>query len=454
MNDEGLADVAAANPFRLPRLHPGIGCSKSRRGAGRASFFAIGNHPPGWDDYYLTRFMGQDGAIVERVLAGDRDAFGILIDRHRDGATRLAMRILRSRADAEDVVQEALLHAFLDLAELRDHDRFVAWLLGIVVNLAKTRLRMRREVPVEDWSGGRAIRGFVWMDVEPSPDVRQEARELHDLVWSALAELPAEQQETVQLHYVDGLRMWEIAALVGVPAGTVKARLHRARGRLRRALAAELRVPLESGGRREERTMIPVMVDDLIVRVPKEGDVRWIAIPGGPPANVGHLCVVLLKERDGDRVLPIWVGMFEGNAIALALAGIETPRPMSLSLMYRVLGMANIPIERVVVTTLRDNIFYAVLTLRIDGQLKEVDARPSDAITLALYAGAPVVVTPEMLELSVVVKAPDALPALEVQNERARVEKRRPVEDPPMQWRSFRTLPDPRTAASPPADVR
>lgn len=166
--------------------------------------------------------MGQDGAIVERVLAGDRDAFGILIDRHRDGATRLAIRILRDRADAEDVVQEALLHAFLDLAELRTHDRFVAWLLGIVVNLAKTRLRMRREVPVEDWTGGRAIRGFVWIDAEPTPEARQEARELHDRVWKALGELPAEQQETVQLHYVDGLRVWEIAALVGVPTGTVK----------------------------------------------------------------------------------------------------------------------------------------------------------------------------------------------------------------------------------------
>jgi RNA polymerase sigma factor (sigma-70 family) len=391
--------------------------------------------------------MGQDGAIVERVLAGDRDAFGILIDRHRDGATRLGMRILRSRADADDVVQEALLHAFLDLAQLRDHDRFVAWLLGIVVNLAKTRLRMRREVPVDDWSGGRAIRGFVWMDGEPPPDARQEARELHDLVWKALAELPAEQQETVQLHYVDGLRVWEIAALVGVPAGTVKARLHRARGRLRRALAAELGVPLESGGRREERTMIPVTVDDLMIRVPKDGDVRWVDIPGGPPANVGHLRVVLLKERDGQRVLPIWVGAFEGNAIALALAGIATPRPMSLSLMHRVLGLANIAIERVVITALRDNIFYAVLTLRIEGQLQEVDARPSDAITLALYAGAPVFVTPEMLELPVVVNAPDVLPAVEVQTERAREEKGRPVEDPPMEWRSFRSLPDPRTAA-------
>lgn len=137
----------------------------------------------------------------------------------------------------------------------------------------------------------------------------------------------------------------------------------------------------------------------------------------------------------------------EANAIALALAGIETPRPMLLSLMHRVLGMANIAIERVVVTALRDNIFYAVLTLRIDGQPQEVDARPSDAITLALYAGAPVFVTPELLELPVVVNAPDALPALEMQNERARVEKGRPVEDPPMEWRSFRMLPDPRTAA-------
>lgn len=399
--------------------------------------------------------MGQaDGAIVERVLAGDRDAFGILIDRHRDGATRLATRILRTRADAEDVVQEALLHAFLDVAELRDRDRFVTWLLGIVVNLAKSRLRLRREMPVEDWSGGRAIRGFMWVDAEPTPDARQEARELHDIVWKALADLPAEQQETVQLHYVDGLRVWEIAALVGVPAGTVKARLHRARGRLRRALAAELGVPLESGGRREERlTMIPVTVEDLIVRVPKDGDVRWIDIPGRPPANVGPQRVVLLKEREGQRTLPIWIGAAEGNAIGLALAGIATPRPMSLSLMHRVLGMANIPIERVVVTALRDNIFYAVLTLRIDGQPKEVDARPSDAITLALYASAPVFVAPEILELPVVVNAPDALPALEVQNERARVEKGHPVEDPPLEWRSVRTLSGsgPRRGTSAPA---
>jgi len=94
-----------------------------------------------------------------------------------------------------------------------------------------------------------------------------------------------------------------------------------------------------------------------------------------------------------------WLGRSKAMRFALALAGIDTPRPMSLSLMYRVLGMANIAIERVVVTALRDNIFYAVLTMRIGGQLQEVDARPSDAITLALYAGAPVFVTSETLDL-------------------------------------------------------
>jgi Domain of unknown function (DUF151) len=119
---------------------------------------------------------------------------------------------------------------------------------------------------------------------------------------------------------------------------------------------------------------------------------------------------------------------------------------MSLALMYRVLGAADIAIERVVVIALRDNIFYATLTLKIGGKPHEIDARPSDVITLALYAGAPVFVTPEMLELPIVVHAPDALPALETLAERARIEKDRPVRDPRMEWCSFRSLPDPRAA--------
>jgi len=388
--------------------------------------------------------MDQDDAdIVERVLAGDRDAFGLLIDRHRGTARRLAFRILRVRAEAEDVVQDAFLHAFLGLGELRARDRFVAWLLGIVVNLARSRLRARRETPVEDWAGGRAVAGLLWIDAEPSPEERQEARELHDRIWKALAELPAEQQDAVQLHYVEGLRVWEIAALVGVPSGTVKARLHRARGRLRRLLAAEFGAGgAPDAGRAKEIDMIEVTVHDVIVRAPKDEPVRYAWQDRG--GNLGLLRVILLKERDGDRVLPVWVGQPEGDVIALRLAGISTPRPMSLMLMARVLELASVTVERVVVTTLRDNIFYATLNVRIGDRLEEVDARPSDAIALALYHDAPIFVMPEMLALPIVIDAPTAVPQLEDCTERKRVEQSQAPEVPAMEWRSFRTLPDPR----------
>jgi RNA polymerase sigma factor (sigma-70 family) len=382
--------------------------------------------------------MASDAEIVERVLAGDRSAFGTLVDRHRRAAERLALRIARVRADAEDVVQEAFLYAFLDLGELRARDRFVAWLLGIVVNLARHRLRARRETPIDDWAGGRAVEGFVWIDAEPPPDVRQETRELHDRVWMALGELPPEQQEAVQLHYVEGLRVWEIAALFGLPSGTVKARLHRARGRLRRLLAEELGSSAPAA-RREEKEMIEVTVEDVIVRVPKGGNVRWLG--RGQGERPEGLRVFLLKEREGERVLPIWVGAPEGDMIALYLGGIVTPRPMSLTLMANVLELAGIPLERVVIHAIRDNIFYALLVLHIDGQRREADARPSDAVTLALHARAPIFVAPELFETRPVVTATGMLDQMEEYFRRDREQKQLGPEEPAMEYRSFRSIP-------------
>jgi bifunctional DNase/RNase len=244
---------------------------------------------------------------------------------------------------------------------------------------------------------------------------------------------------------MEGLRVWEIAALVGLPSGTVKARLHRARGRLRRRLAAEFEAMARPAARREEEIgMIEVMVEDVIVRAPRDEPVRY----AGPTreGNLGRWRVILLRERAGARVLPIWVGQPEGDTIALRLGGIETPRPMSLMLMARVLELAEIAVERVVVTALRDSIFYAVLALRIGDRQHEVDARPSDAIALALYRRAPIFVTPEMLALPIVIDAGTALPQLEEEFQRKQAERNAQPEVPAMEWRSFRTLPDRRTA--------
>jgi hypothetical protein len=119
---------------------------------------------------------------------------------------------------------------------------------------------------------------------------------------------------------------------------------------------------------------------------------------------------------------------------------------MSLMLMARVLDLAEIAIERAVVTSLRDNIFYAVLALRIGDRPHEVDARPSDAITLALYRHAPIFVTPEMLALPVVIEAGTARLQLEAEFQRKQAEKNAEPEVPAMEWQSFRSLPRPRAA--------
>ena len=126
-----------------------------------------------------------DANLVARVLDGDKSAFGELIDRHRAGAVAFARRLV-ARADAEDVVQDALIAAFLALRNLRAPARFKAWLLGIVINLCRTRLRLRREGYFDDRYGGRAIAGFRLEDAQPSAEFIQEARELHRIISDAV----------------------------------------------------------------------------------------------------------------------------------------------------------------------------------------------------------------------------------------------------------------------------
>src|SRR3990172_927772 len=182
-----------------------------------------------------------DADLVKRALAGDLAAFGLLVERQRSVLLRLAQRMLGDPAEAEDVAQEACLHAFLSLSRLRNPERFGAWLCGIAVNLCRLRLRARRSTyALEDWEGRRVARGFTWAEAQPAPEAAYKIRELHAVVLNAIALLPPEQQVVVRLHYLDGLTLTEIGVLAEAPLGTVKARLHRARERLRASLAAEL----------------------------------------------------------------------------------------------------------------------------------------------------------------------------------------------------------------------
>jgi uncharacterized protein len=108
--------------------------------------------------------------------------------------------------------------------------------------------------------------------------------------------------------------------------------------------------------------------------------------------------VVFLREKGGQRFLPIWIGMFEANSIALRITGVNSDRPITHDLMATSFGELGISIARIVVTALRDEVYYARLHLHQDGNEVDVDARPSDAIALAVRFDCPIFVAPEVLD--------------------------------------------------------
>jgi uncharacterized protein len=117
---------------------------------------------------------------------------------------------------------------------------------------------------------------------------------------------------------------------------------------------------------------------------------------------VGKQPIVLLKTTDGNKFLPIWIGHPEAAAILMKLQGASTPRPMTHDLFTDLLGQIDARVVRIAVTELRDNTFYAMITISIDGSEIEVDSRPSDAIALAVRADAPIFAADSVIEESAI----------------------------------------------------
>jgi bifunctional DNase/RNase len=113
---------------------------------------------------------------------------------------------------------------------------------------------------------------------------------------------------------------------------------------------------------------------------------------------VSNMPIVLLRDGDNQRVLPIWVGPVEANAIALQMENVSPPRPMTHDLLRNLLGELGASLRRVVISGLRESTFFAYLELEHGGQTLLVDARPSDALALSLRLKAPVFVDPKVLD--------------------------------------------------------
>jgi uncharacterized protein len=113
---------------------------------------------------------------------------------------------------------------------------------------------------------------------------------------------------------------------------------------------------------------------------------------------ITNMPIIILRDREGQKVLPIWVGVFEANAIALQIENIQTPRPMTHDLLRNVIQDLQAAVEKIVVCDLKENTFYALIHLTTPSGPVAIDARPSDAIALALRTRAPILVEERVID--------------------------------------------------------
>jgi RNA polymerase sigma factor (sigma-70 family) len=326
-----------------------------------------------------------DAELVGGAQGGDKTAFGDLVVRHWPLAVGVCARFLDDRDLAADVVQEAVVVALVDLRRLSDPERFGSWLCGIALNLARQRLRRRSqltEIPLDTFGPAD-----VWGDHESDPAELAEQAALRRRVRRAIAGLAPGQREAVLLFYLEGLTHREVAVELDISINAVKARLHQARAALEPRLVEET----EPRPARREPAMTVASNAHTEMRV---REVR--RSPDGD--GVTRRYVIVLEERDGDRCLPIWVGPAEATALALDVENVAMPRPLTYHFTANLLAATGAAIREVQVTRLHEGTFYAIVVVDTATGRHQVDARPSDAINLAVAADAPIGVDSALLE--------------------------------------------------------
>ncbi len=321
-----------------------------------------------------------DRELVIVSKQGSKEAFGYLIERYQAMMRRIALRMVADENTAQDIVQEAMLQGYLSLKDLRNEDSFRSWLYGIVLNVSKSYLReQQRQSRFHSMVNDEQLESVRNAnDAEVEPQQVATERELHRLVLLAIEELPPAHRETARMYYYESLTLHEIAAITGASPGAIKVRLHRARNHLRETLhRAYPELQAEMPGKLRRKPMIKAKVADIVKR-----DDKYI---------------ILLQDEAQEKMLSIWVGPEEGTAIAMGLRAFPTPRPMTFDFMAHLLDALGTQLEEARIEVLKGDVFYGVAKIRIGKEVKEVDARPSDVLALAVRTGSPIYVAEEVM---------------------------------------------------------
>ncbi len=183
-----------------------------------------------------------DATVVERVRAGNRDLYRILVERHQRRLYWLAYRILKNHADAEDTLQDAHLRAVLHAGEFEGRSSFLTWVSRIVVNEATSRLRRRqRHREVGECATGMEQMSAIFASLLRNPEQQTSDGQLRDVLDTALNALPDEYRSVFVRRELDELTTMETAQCLGITEECVRIRLFRARALLGRRLGPRLR---------------------------------------------------------------------------------------------------------------------------------------------------------------------------------------------------------------------
>ncbi|MHB8598849.1 MAG: bifunctional nuclease domain-containing protein [Ktedonobacteraceae bacterium] len=369
-----------------------------------------------------------DAALVGLAQTGNRYAFGLLIERHAQMVRQIAKGMIANEEIARELAQEAWLQAYLSLDHLRDATRFKSWLYGITLNVCRNFIRERKiDLYSLDALMGGMSHDISYLAVEAvDPEEIVEERELHRVVLDAVQSLSPKERVATLLFYYEQLSMQEIATILGISVVAVKGRLFKSRKQLRQRLLPLLgdigkKENVSDGSKTGKR--IPRASIASMQRGKHMVTVSIVAVLDNfaNPSNR----VVVLWDEEGNRILNIWIGATEGRIITMALAQVESPRPMTPHFMVNLLHAANIELAEVRIEALTAEVFYATAIFRNGEQTIELDARPSDALALAALLNRPISVAEEVMEKA-------GLPVPEgktVQREKFREDVRKQLED-------------------------
>jgi RNA polymerase sigma factor (sigma-70 family) len=335
-----------------------------------------------------------DIELVRRARSGERPAFALLMARYRPAALRLAFFLTRSEEAAREAVQEASLRAYLSLDRLREPERFGEWLRGIVRNICRERVPM----------------AVAWdaPECEPLlpmlPDTARLASGRADdrAVREAVALLSPALRGAVQRFYFEGWSVEETAAQLSISVGAVKVRLHDARRRLKPLLENQFpeftslaspipprrKIMSVSVHMVEMPTLTPALKHEPVTS-PETARLFLMKMTVHFPRRL------LLADTSGDRFLPL---LIESVDFGMALATKHFEKFGLLDLTLRLLEATGSTIQSVELQMLEKEVPVAVLTMDTAGKTITVEARPTDAMALALKQELPLTISTPLME--------------------------------------------------------